>query len=231
MSGQVLACTDCCFYHSNNLIPAGLSSSPLPVIVSVICLFAVLLVLLVAVRVHRKRHRSAAETSVDEWEINLGDLMLLEKIGEGFFGDVLKAHLYRKPHLDRKLSRRLKMRSKVWRDTGDKENKLVVACKRVKGTNVLLPNAISYSQKKLLSSQCFRNLSVGTNLEDEADFVEEIKLMKRIGRHPHIVGMLACVTKAQPLCLIVEYCCHGDLLNYLRKGRPKVCSRIDFFYS
>ena len=65
---------------------------------------------------------------------------------------------------------------------------------------------------------------------DAVDFVEEIKLMKRIGQHPYIVSMLACVSKCQPLCLIVEYCGCGDLLNYLRRGRPNVycCIKLHF---
>ncbi|XP_065831446.1 platelet-derived growth factor receptor alpha-like isoform X2 [Oscarella lobularis] len=53
----------------------------------------------------------------------------------------------------------------------------------------------------------------------EDDFLKEINLMKGIGRHQHIINMLACIAKSQPLCLIVEYCCHGDLLNFLRRGR------------
>ena len=64
---------------------------------------------------------------------------------------------------------------------------------------------------------------VGSNLNKE-DFLEEIALMKRIGQHSHIVSLLACITTSEPFCLIVEYCEHGDLLNYLRKRRPKVCS-------
>ncbi|XP_065842886.1 tyrosine-protein kinase receptor torso-like isoform X2 [Oscarella lobularis] len=46
--------------------------------------------------------------------------------------------------------------------------------------------------------------------------------MKRIGRHPHIVCMLACITAAQPLSLIVEYCGHGDLLSFLQRRRVEV---------
>ena len=64
----------------------------------------------------------------------------------------------------------------------------------------------------------------------EDDFLQEINLMKRIGRHKHIVSMLACITRSQPLCLIVEYCCHGDLLNYIRRGRHSVSRIKQAFY-
>ena len=67
---------------------------------------------------------------------------------------------------------------------------------------------------------------VGSNVENE-EFLEEIKLMKRIGQHPHIVSLVGCITTNTPFCLIVEYCLRGDLLNYLRKERPKVRTAED----
>jgi len=45
--------------------------------------------------------------------------------------------------------------------------------------------------------------------------------MKSIGKHLNIVSMLGCVTTGGPLCLITEYCPHGDLRNYLRLIRDK----------
>ena len=46
--------------------------------------------------------------------------------------------------------------------------------------------------------------------------------MKRIGQHEHIVSMIGCMTRSHPVCLIIEYCSHGDLYNYLIKGRSRV---------
>ena len=175
----------------------------------------VALVLLIAFYVYHKKYSSAERlAAVDEWEIDPRHLTLLEKIGEGFFGDVLKAE-FSSNYLHLKLS------SGIRREAGIEDNKFVAACKKLKGANVFL----GYS---LISLHAFVTFSliitcVGAYLQqDEADFLEEIKLMKGIGRHPHIVCMLACVTKSQPFCLIVEYCSHGDLLNYLQKGRPQV---------
>ncbi|XP_038071772.1 insulin-like receptor [Patiria miniata] len=52
------------------------------------------------------------------------------------------------------------------------------------------------------------------------EFRREMKLMKDIGRHSNLVSLLGCCsTDAAPLCLIVEHCCHGDLLRYLRANR------------
>ena len=65
-------------------------------------------------------------------------------------------------------------------------------------------------------------LSANANLEDRRNFLTEITLMKSIGKHLNIVSMLGCVTTGGPLCLITEYCPHGDLRNYLRLIRDKV---------
>ena len=59
-------------------------------------------------------------------------------------------------------------------------------------------------------------------MEDRRNFLTEISLMKSIGKHLNIVSMLGCVTSSGPLCLITEYCPHGDLRNYLRLIRDKV---------
>ena len=65
-------------------------------------------------------------------------------------------------------------------------------------------------------------LTANANLEDRRNFLSEITLMKSIGKHLNIVSMLGCVTTGGPLCLITEYCPHGDLRNYLRLIRDKV---------
>ena len=60
------------------------------------------------------------------------------------------------------------------------------------------------------------------NEEELDDFREEIEMMKTIGYHKNIVNLVGCSTKREPLCLVVEYMCYGDLLNYLRQRRSKV---------
>lgn len=58
---------------------------------------------------------------------------------------------------------------------------------------------------------------VGLNERD--DFLAEIAMMKRVGRHENIVVMLACVTLNQPYSMVLEYVPYGDLLHYLRTLR------------
>ncbi|XP_070576925.1 vascular endothelial growth factor receptor 3-like isoform X2 [Ptychodera flava] len=54
------------------------------------------------------------------------------------------------------------------------------------------------------------------------EFLREIDLMKDIGHHSNVVSIIACCTIQEPLCLIVEHCQQGDLLNYLRKRRSEI---------
>lgn len=64
-------------------------------------------------------------------------------------------------------------------------------------------------------------------LKEKADRCErealmaELKMMTHLGHHDNIVNLLGACTLSGPVYLIFEYCCHGDLLNYLRSKREK----------
>ena len=53
----------------------------------------------------------------------------------------------------------------------------------------------------------------------KADFLNEMDFMKQLGYHPHIVSLLGCISDPHKPMLIVEYCSHGDMLQFLRKHR------------
>ncbi|XP_068709736.1 uncharacterized protein [Montipora foliosa] len=74
-------------------------------------------------------------------------------------------------------------------------------------------------QKEVVAA--VKKLKPNASLEDRRNFLTEITLMKEIGKHLNIVSMLGCVTSGGPLCLITEFCPHGDLRNYLRLLRDK----------
>ncbi|XP_067036143.1 fibroblast growth factor receptor 3-like isoform X1 [Acropora muricata] len=74
-------------------------------------------------------------------------------------------------------------------------------------------------QKEVVAA--VKKLKPNANLEDRRNFITEITLMKEIGKHLNIVSMLGCVTSGGPLCLITEFCPHGDLRNYLRLLRDQ----------
>nr|XP_033804528.1 receptor-type tyrosine-protein kinase FLT3 [Geotrypetes seraphini] len=62
-------------------------------------------------------------------------------------------------------------------------------------------------------------------LKDKSDTLEkealmsELKMMTHIGSHDNIVNLLGACTLSGPIYLIFEFCCHGDLLEYLRSKR------------
>lgn len=52
---------------------------------------------------------------------------------------------------------------------------------------------------------------------------QEIVIMKSVGTHPNLVSMIGCVTgEVDGPFLLVEYCPHGDLQNFLRKEWEKL---------
>ncbi|XP_040023465.2 receptor-type tyrosine-protein kinase FLT3 isoform X1 [Gasterosteus aculeatus] len=55
-------------------------------------------------------------------------------------------------------------------------------------------------------------------LEKEA-LMSELKMLTHIGHHANIVNLLGACTDSGPTYLIFQYCCHGDLLNYLKTNR------------
>ncbi|XP_072319112.1 KIT proto-oncogene, receptor tyrosine kinase b [Eucyclogobius newberryi] len=54
--------------------------------------------------------------------------------------------------------------------------------------------------------------------EKEA-LMSELKVLGYLGNHMNIVNLLGACTVGGPILLITEYCCYGDLLNFLRKKR------------
>ncbi|PFX31063.1 fibroblast growth factor receptor 3-like [Stylophora pistillata] len=55
-----------------------------------------------------------------------------------------------------------------------------------------------------------------------SDLISEMQTMKEIGSHKNIVNFLGACTVQGPLYLIVEYCPHGNLRDFLRDNRPSL---------
>ena len=71
----------------------------------------------------------------------------------------------------------------------------------------------------------------GATEEQKEEFLEEIKLMKLIGYHRHVLNLLACCTNTVPMFLVTEFAKYGDLLNFLRKRREQVRERCFWTHS
>ncbi|KAK5877899.1 hypothetical protein CesoFtcFv8_025361 [Champsocephalus esox] len=55
-------------------------------------------------------------------------------------------------------------------------------------------------------------------VEKEA-LMSELKMLTHIGHHANIVNLLGACTDSGPTYLIFQYCCYGDLQNYLKTNR------------
>ena len=68
----------------------------------------------------------------------------------------------------------------------------------------------------------FAHFSARAGEEGKEQFLKEIELMKQIGSHRNVVGMLGYWVKSEPIMLIMEYIPYGDLLQWLRDKRQQV---------
>ncbi|XP_003477396.1 macrophage colony-stimulating factor 1 receptor [Cavia porcellus] len=53
--------------------------------------------------------------------------------------------------------------------------------------------------------------------DEKEALMSELKIMSHLGQHENIVNLLGACTYGGPVLVITEYCCYGDLLNFLRK--------------
>ena len=58
--------------------------------------------------------------------------------------------------------------------------------------------------------------------EERKEFMDEIELMKKVGKHQNVLSFFGCWTTTKPILLMVEYIAHGDLLHWLRRKRSQV---------
>ncbi|XP_048187423.1 macrophage colony-stimulating factor 1 receptor [Perognathus longimembris pacificus] len=53
--------------------------------------------------------------------------------------------------------------------------------------------------------------------DEKEALMSELKIMSHLGPHENIVNLLGACTHGGPVLVITEYCCYGDLLNFLRR--------------
>ena len=70
----------------------------------------------------------------------------------------------------------------------------------------------------------FRCFTANASSDMKHDFLQEISMMKKVasGKNPHVVNMVGCCTRQEPLALVLEYVANGNLLDYLREMRSAV---------
>ncbi|XP_026881912.2 macrophage colony-stimulating factor 1 receptor [Electrophorus electricus] len=60
-------------------------------------------------------------------------------------------------------------------------------------------------------------LKSSAHAEEREALMSELKILSHLGPHANIVNLLGACTHGGPVLLITEYCCNGDLLNFLRR--------------
>ncbi|CEF62106.1 Tyrosine-protein kinase receptor torso [Strongyloides ratti] len=93
-----------------------------------------------------------------------------------------------------------------------------------KGTYMGIPLSVSKIWKSQPPSLLYKNsmpiaIKILPKTADEKareNFLHEIEVMKKIGYHDNIVGMVGCITKSQPNALIMEYCENKDLYRFIK---------------
>eukprot|EP00795_Rhopilema_esculentum_P002628 gene2628-823_t len=175
---------------------------------SILAIF-VLLLLLYQVRRHRSKTKRMNLNSFepvsyqtnpgDSWELCLEDIVFGEALGEGAFGKVYVATV-----------------------SGIRMQFPSISCETLNSYVKMGGSSNNIRNSSITVKAAVKVLQDGYNQQQKFEFLEEIKLMKDVGQHKNIVNMLGCVTLGSPLCLVLEYMPHGDLLHYLRRSRTEI---------
>ncbi|XP_063147107.1 mast/stem cell growth factor receptor Kit-like, partial [Candoia aspera] len=62
-------------------------------------------------------------------------------------------------------------------------------------------------------------LKPSAHFTEKEALMSELKVLSYLGSHDNIVNLLGACTVGGPILVITEYCCYGDLLNFLRRKR------------
>ncbi|XP_022094079.1 probable LIM domain-containing serine/threonine-protein kinase DDB_G0286997 isoform X2 [Acanthaster planci] len=66
-----------------------------------------------------------------------------------------------------------------------------------------------------------KELKDGAETDDKNEFLKELAIQSIIEKHPHVVEILGCCIRDEPICIITEYLTGGNLLSFLRGKSPK----------
>ncbi|XP_051971100.1 receptor-type tyrosine-protein kinase FLT3-like [Xyrauchen texanus] len=84
---------------------------------------------------------------------------------------------------------------------------------------VLHAKAYGISKQGVSSQVAVKMLKEKHQAVEKEALMSELKMLTHIGQHENIVNLLGACTGLGPIYLIFQYCCNGDLLNYLKSNR------------
>ncbi|XP_039519555.1 macrophage colony-stimulating factor 1 receptor isoform X2 [Pimephales promelas] len=82
---------------------------------------------------------------------------------------------------------------------------------------VVQATAFGLVKDQTVTRVAVKMLKPSARFEEKEALMSELKILNYIGPHENIVNLLGACTQEGPMLMITEYCCHGDLLNFLRQ--------------
>ncbi|XP_028300112.1 mast/stem cell growth factor receptor kita isoform X3 [Gouania willdenowi] len=98
---------------------------------------------------------------------------------------------------------------------------------------VVEATAYGLSEADSVMTVAVKMLKSSAHATEKEALMSELKVLSYLGNHMNIVNLLGACTVGGPTLVITEYCCFGDLLNFLRRKRDSfIYSQIkeDYYY-
>lgn len=84
---------------------------------------------------------------------------------------------------------------------------------------VVEATAYGLSKADTVMTVAVKMLKSSAHSTEKEALMSELKVLSYLGNHMNIVNLLGACTVGGPTLVITEYCCFGDLLNFLRRKR------------
>ncbi|XP_061593974.1 mast/stem cell growth factor receptor kita isoform X2 [Cololabis saira] len=93
---------------------------------------------------------------------------------------------------------------------------------------VVEATAYGLSQADSVMTVAVKMLKSSAHSTEKEALMSELKVLSYLGNHMNIVNLLGACTVGGPTLVITEYCCFGDLLNFLRRKREAfICFKVE----
>ncbi|KAF3691194.1 Mast/stem cell growth factor receptor Kit [Channa argus] len=93
---------------------------------------------------------------------------------------------------------------------------------------VVEATAYGLSKADSVMTVAVKMLKSSAHATEKEALMSELKVLSYLGNHMNIVNLLGACTVGGPTLVITEYCCFGDLLNFLRRKRESfICFKLE----
>lgn len=93
---------------------------------------------------------------------------------------------------------------------------------------VVEATAYGLSKADSVMTVAVKMLKSSAHATEKEALMSELKVLSYLGNHMNIVNLLGACTVGGPTLVITEYCCFGDLLNFLRRKRDSfICYKFE----